>query len=421
MVSHNIFRNALVRMGFDGIIDNEPSIRFSNMGLSRYTKHYIVFESTQIKLTDPVTYDDAGNVIPLSERFNPRKEDIRYALRTMDEGITLLRDKSSAYNIDIPLMLIENADEYVMLMREENVKNPEKKANAFATYLSDKELICFNGSHFLDADDEFVADAIMHEYAHHATHQMWNDVLHVITEANRNDILWVRDNVLSEHYNDITPAGTINEIISIFVERMGEEMRHKVFSGEYEIAQLVSNYEKEIETAEDMPEQAGNVLKLTIPLIANNLEIIKKQYNGKRANNIILRRDTSNGERSKRSGEEGNRRDEASEMDMRNSRYDGWRKADERGGGAESRGLHQEVRTKVNYSLSDIPFFDAEGNAIDMSAISEAKALEMIDGRVRDMMAYDYKSKLNDFIASDKDIKLKLNVKSSLQYRTLYL
>lgn len=32
------------------------------------------------KLLDPVTYDDAGNVIPLSERFNPKKEDIRYSL-----------------------------------------------------------------------------------------------------------------------------------------------------------------------------------------------------------------------------------------------------------------------------------------------------------------------------------------------------
>ncbi len=315
----------IVANGYDGIV-------------VEYTNHidteYVAFEPNQIKSADPVTYDDAGNVIPLSERFNPRKEDIRYSLRSMDEGIAILRNKATEYNIDIPLMLIENADEYVMLMREENVKNPEKKANAFATYLSDKELICFNGSHFLDADDEFVADAIMHEYAHHATHQMWNDVLRVITEANRSDILWVRDNVLSEHYNDITPAGTINEIISIFVERMGEEMRHKVFSGKYEIAQLVSNYEKEIETAEDMPEQAGIVLKLTIPLIANNLEIIKKQYNGKRANNIILRRDTSDGERSKRSGEEGNRRDETSKVDLRNSRYDGWRETNERGGGA---------------------------------------------------------------------------------------
>ena len=86
--SHNIFRNALVRMGFDGIIDNEPSIRFSNMGLSRYTKHYIVFDSNQIKLTDPVTYDDNGNIIPLSERFNPEREDIRYSLmQSTDEDV----------------------------------------------------------------------------------------------------------------------------------------------------------------------------------------------------------------------------------------------------------------------------------------------------------------------------------------------
>ena len=34
------------------------------------------------KLLDPVTYDDNGNVIPLSERFNPDKEDIRYSVQT---------------------------------------------------------------------------------------------------------------------------------------------------------------------------------------------------------------------------------------------------------------------------------------------------------------------------------------------------
>ena len=32
------------------------------------------------KLLDPVTYDDNGNVIPLSERFNPKKEDVRFSL-----------------------------------------------------------------------------------------------------------------------------------------------------------------------------------------------------------------------------------------------------------------------------------------------------------------------------------------------------
>lgn len=35
----------------------------------------------QIKSADPVTYDDKGNVIPLSERFNAEKSDIRYSRR----------------------------------------------------------------------------------------------------------------------------------------------------------------------------------------------------------------------------------------------------------------------------------------------------------------------------------------------------
>lgn len=41
------------------------------------------------KLLDPVTYDDNGNVIPLSERFNPNKEDIRFSLmRPTNEEVT---------------------------------------------------------------------------------------------------------------------------------------------------------------------------------------------------------------------------------------------------------------------------------------------------------------------------------------------
>jgi hypothetical protein len=38
-----------------------------------------VFDSNQIKSSDPITYDDKGNVIPLSERFDTSKEDIRFS------------------------------------------------------------------------------------------------------------------------------------------------------------------------------------------------------------------------------------------------------------------------------------------------------------------------------------------------------
>lgn len=40
---------------------------------------YLAFKSEQIKSADPITYDDNGNVIPLSERFNTNEADIRYS------------------------------------------------------------------------------------------------------------------------------------------------------------------------------------------------------------------------------------------------------------------------------------------------------------------------------------------------------
>ena len=42
---------------------------------------YVVFDNTQLKSADAVTYDDNGNVIPLSKRFDASNEDIRYSDR----------------------------------------------------------------------------------------------------------------------------------------------------------------------------------------------------------------------------------------------------------------------------------------------------------------------------------------------------
>lgn len=51
-------------------------------GLTAYAPNrawwYVVFDPNQIKSADPVTYDDNGNVLPLSQRFNKPNADIRY-------------------------------------------------------------------------------------------------------------------------------------------------------------------------------------------------------------------------------------------------------------------------------------------------------------------------------------------------------
>lgn len=45
-----------------------------------YADEWVFFNSKQVKSADPVTYDDNGNVIPLSKRFNMKDPDIRYEI-----------------------------------------------------------------------------------------------------------------------------------------------------------------------------------------------------------------------------------------------------------------------------------------------------------------------------------------------------
>lgn len=68
--------------GYDGIIVHNVD---DTGGNSRYKDPvidtvYVVFDSAQVKSLDPVTYDDNGNVIPLSQRFNPANPDIRFSV-----------------------------------------------------------------------------------------------------------------------------------------------------------------------------------------------------------------------------------------------------------------------------------------------------------------------------------------------------
>ena len=47
---------------------------------------YELFNPNDIKSADPITYDNAGNVIPLSERFNLKEQDFRYSIKVDSDG-----------------------------------------------------------------------------------------------------------------------------------------------------------------------------------------------------------------------------------------------------------------------------------------------------------------------------------------------
>jgi hypothetical protein len=82
-------------LGWIGQTDEEFSERakkfFGRGGLDA-SLNYAVFSPSQIKSADPVTRDAQGNVIPLSQRFNPQSRDIRYSKQSrskvLSRGIT---------------------------------------------------------------------------------------------------------------------------------------------------------------------------------------------------------------------------------------------------------------------------------------------------------------------------------------------
>jgi len=82
--SDQIMFAALKSGEYDGVIFKYVKDGYYNNDL---TTAVGVFDSNQVKSADPVTYDDTGNVIPLSKRFDSSNDDIRYSLKVNTEGL----------------------------------------------------------------------------------------------------------------------------------------------------------------------------------------------------------------------------------------------------------------------------------------------------------------------------------------------
>ena len=96
------FKDEAAARKADGIILDD--------GMSKMT---VVFDGEQIKSADPVTYDNAGNVIPISKRFKPYNRDMRYALPETDSEGNALSAGQREYFADSKV-LDENGNLMVM-------------------------------------------------------------------------------------------------------------------------------------------------------------------------------------------------------------------------------------------------------------------------------------------------------------------
>ena len=87
----------LTDSGYDGIILSRDEGSFG-----RSTDAYIALDPSQVKSADPVTYDDKGNVIPLSERFDAKDADIRYSYARENPKVSAeMGELVKAYNAEM--------------------------------------------------------------------------------------------------------------------------------------------------------------------------------------------------------------------------------------------------------------------------------------------------------------------------------
>lgn len=107
------FKKAITSKGFDSYKMYRGDL--GNVG---------VYSPYQIKSADPVTYDDEGNVIPLSQRFNEGNEDIRYSRDLDIEGDSAVETKPLSNRELLANALLDTVQhevEYTKLMEYKSV------------------------------------------------------------------------------------------------------------------------------------------------------------------------------------------------------------------------------------------------------------------------------------------------------------
>lgn len=136
-------------LDYDGIVLDEGGDMVDGKPVSRGLS-YVVRKSAQIKSADPVTYDDNGNVIPLSERFNQKKSDIRYSSETIenvgksrfDEPDVKFREKIKAGFVSAKDRLyIDGVDELYGVEKYLTKFGGRKDADAFVQQVRASETI----------------------------------------------------------------------------------------------------------------------------------------------------------------------------------------------------------------------------------------------------------------------------------------
>lgn len=135
----------------------------------RQTNETVLWDNRLIKSADPVTYDDNGNVIPLSERFNSDNDDTRYSLSREGDIAPVGRYTGLALEDDIAPTATTEATEgeriaRVLTREPVNVGKDKSRLNTWRTHLLDdasvfEDLSLATGNRELQAKFNYIKSA----------------------------------------------------------------------------------------------------------------------------------------------------------------------------------------------------------------------------------------------------------------------
>ena len=354
----------------------------------------IFFDSSYLKSADPVTYDDNGNVIPLSKRFNPKKEDIRYSIPSEEDArferkVAFLEDLVRDYNIPLPTFIAQTKEEFKRMAMEYGIPEEEIDVDKDRGYYCSKDdIILINAG--LQSSRGKLHGTMLHEYGHHINKlYLSNKIKELADRLNPEDIEVARKEIYGDGYADKDVSEIINELICFMVEHLQIEKTKPTFEGQIPTQEFIEAWEKDIES-NARGNATESILYEILPLVKENLEYHKEQYGAEKENTIVIARKEyvqADGGGYKKSELQGYHEGRPIEAFSRDAAY--YRRSE----GADA----QEV---TRYSLPDpdpsdvfydeIPIFDEQGNEVDITTLSSEEAKAILDGKVLQMLEAEY-------------------------------
>lgn len=295
-------------------------------------------------------------------------ENVRFSLQTFDTVTNYITFEARAFGITTPIFVAENAEEFKQALREIGVRNVDDYENVAGIYDPDNDAIYIRAD--ISEYERVFFETLLHENTHAVTRSIRPNLEAVLSTLNEEDILAYRDSEMSSIYKNDSALSVLNEIISYFVEEIPQDKLIDYYQGEIDIEDnILSDFK--ISLIEN--ELKRKFIAALRPVILENLEIQKRNYNERKGKAIVIARGYM--------GPYGTK-DEKSKSGSVNTEHEG--RYDARGERKAQGGVLQKVGAQEDQSVTptrysvrkdDMPFFyDEGGDVIIFDDLEDAPA-----------------------------------------------